>query len=73
MFNTSTGHYVEMELVNVDENNLVYDFRTTLETTDMIDNERISIASLLKREDGSIENHLLDLQNQDMQVAVFYQ
>lgn len=73
VFNTSTGHYVEMELVNVDENNLVYDFRTTLETTDMIDNERISIANLLKREDGSIENHLLDLQNQDMQVAVFYQ
>lgn len=73
VFNTSTGHYVEMELVNVDENNLVYDFQTTLETTDMIDNERISIANLLKREDGSIENHLLDLQNQDMQVAVFYQ
>ena len=73
VFNTSTGHYVEMELVNVDENNLVYDFRATLETTDMIDNERISIANLLKREDGSIENHLLDLQNQDMQVAVFYQ
>ena len=73
VFNTSTGHYVEMELVNVDENNLVYDFRTTLETTDMIDNERISIANLLKREDGSIENHLLDLQNQNMQVAVFYQ
>lgn len=73
VFNTSTGHYVEMELVNVDENNLVYDFQTTLETTDMIDNERISIANLLKREDGSIDNHLLDLQNQDMQVAVFYQ
>lgn len=73
VFNTSTGHYVEMELVNVDENNLVYDFKTTLETTDMIDNERISIANLLKREDGSIDNHLLDLQNQDMQVAVFYQ
>lgn len=73
VFNTSTGHYVEMELVNVDENNLVYDFQTTLETTDMIDNERISIANLLKREDGSTENHLLDLQNQDMQVAVFYQ
>lgn len=73
VFNTSTGHYVEMELVNVDENNLVYDFQTTLETTDMIDNERISITNLLKREDGSIENHLLDLQNQDMQVAVFYQ
>ena len=73
VFNTSTGHYVEMELVNVDEDNLVYDFQTTLETTDMIDNERIGIANLLKREDGSIENHLLDLQNQDMQVAVFYQ
>lgn len=73
VFNTSTGHYVEMKLVNVDENNLVYDFQTTLETTDMIDNERISIANLLKREDGSIDNHLLDLQNQDMQVAVFYQ
>lgn len=73
VFNTSTGHYVEMELVNVDENNLVYDFQTTLETTDMIDNERISIANLLKREDGSIDNHLLDLQNQDMQVVVFYQ
>ena len=73
VFNTSTGHYVEMELVNVDEDNLVYDFQTTLETTDMIDDERISIANLLKREDGTIENHLLDLQNQDMQIAVFYQ
>lgn len=73
MFNTGEGHYVEMENIGqLEEDASTFNFRATLATNDMIDNERISISGLYNRESGKSEDRVIDMYNPDIKFCVFY-
>lgn len=73
IFNTSDGHYIPMTFMSVNEESLVYKFQAYIETTDMIDNERILLSNLKLRKTGETEAQLVDMVDPDMTVAIFYE
>lgn len=74
IFNTSVGNYVRMtcEADEIVEGEYLYTFTATIGTTDMIDNKRIVLTNLLKREDDDEDERLIDMMNPDIKFAVFY-
>ena len=73
VFNTTDGHYIPMEFMSVNEESLVYKFQAYIETTDMIDDERILLSNLKLRETGETEAQLVDMVDPDMSVVIFYE
>lgn len=74
MFNdTGEGHYVEMSYIGEsEEDSDTYIFRAILSTTDMIDNERISILNIKNRETQHYEDRVITMYNPDITFSVFY-
>lgn len=72
IFNTSVGHYVEMTLTSEDDENLLYSFKTKIETNDMITDGRISLTNLLTQSEGIKDSRVIDMMNPDITLAVFY-
>lgn len=72
VFHTSDGHYIPMEYVSMNEEQLIYSFKTTISTTDMIDDERILLSNILLRETGEEEAQLVNMVNPEMDVVIFY-
>jgi hypothetical protein len=74
IINTTTGNYVRMTYDHSEavESDYIYTFVAKIGTSDMIDDERILLTKLLKREDDSEDERLVDMMNPDLQFAVFY-
>lgn len=72
LFNTSSGHYVKMTYDGYDEETMLYKFSTVLETTDMIDDERIFISNLIDRYSNEEDGRIIKMVNPDIKFAVFY-
>lgn len=76
IFNTTTGNYVRMTHVeselDEDSKDYVYKFTASISTTDMIDDGRILLSNLLKREDNDVDERLIDMVNPDIKFTVFY-
>jgi hypothetical protein len=72
VFNTNSGHYVELSYNSYDENTMIYNFGISLETSDMIDDQRISILNLVSRADANVEERIVNMYNPDITFAVFY-
>lgn len=74
IFNTATGNYVRMQYDHKDraDGDYIYSFSAVIGTTDMIDNERILLTDLCKREDDSSDERMVDMMNPDLHFAVFY-
>ena len=73
VFNTTGGHYIPMTFMSVNEESLVYKFQAYIETTDMIDDERILLSNLKVRETGEVEPQLIDMVDPEMSVVIFYE
>ena len=76
IFNTSIGDYVRMKYEKVESEDgskdYIYKFTASIGTTDMIDDGRILLTKLFKR-DGDLEDErLIDMVNPDISFAVFY-
>lgn len=74
IFDTIVGNYVRMIYDHKDDDgdDYVYTFVAKIGTTDMIDNERILITDLLKRENDETDERMIDMMNPKIDVAVFY-
>jgi hypothetical protein len=74
VINTTTGNYVRMTYDHSEniESDYIYTFTATIGTTDMIDDERILLTRLSKREDDSEDERLVDMMSPDLQFGIFY-
>lgn len=74
IFDTSIGNYVRMKCntVNTEDGEYLYDFSADVHTNDTIDDNRILITELLKREDDTTDERLIDMVNPKIKFAVFY-
>ena len=74
IFDTNQGHYVDMTLVQDEEStdNNTFKFETELFTSDMIDDERIQILNLNLRENGDVEERIINMYNPGVTFCVFY-
>lgn len=76
IFNTSIGDYVRMKYEKStdsgDDRDYIYKFTATIGTTDMIDDGRLLLTKLTKREGDLEDERLVDMTNPDINFAVFY-
>lgn len=80
IFNTSNGHYIEMQQGEQTEDGACH-FECRIETNDMItepragnkkENCKISITNLLTRTGAEMESRTIDIMNPDIEFVVFY-
>lgn len=73
IFDTNVGDYIRMTLVEDEESSdYIYNFTTKISTNDSITDNRILITNLLKRQDNTMDERLIDMVNPGMKIAVFY-
>ena len=78
VFDTVMGNYIPLEFSHVvkedgsSEDECSYVFVGKIGTTDMIDDERILLTNLLKREDDTTDERLIDIIDPKLQIGVFY-
>jgi hypothetical protein len=74
VFDTTTGDYFRMtcETTGTEEGEYIYTFSADIETTDTIDDGRILLTGLTKREDDGTDERLVDMTHPGLQFAVFY-
>ena len=77
VFDTMTGNYIpldfyERETADDAGTDYIYKFSGVIGTTDMIDNKRILLTNLLKREDDNTDERLIDIIDPDLKIGVFY-
>jgi hypothetical protein len=74
VFNTVIGNYVRMTYDHADNvsDDYIYTFIARIGTSDMIDNERILLTGLSKREDDGTDERLIDMMSPDLHFAIFY-
>jgi len=77
IFDTMVGNYIPLELYQTEETDetgadYTYKFSGTIGTTDMIDDKRILLTNLLKRENDDTDERLIDIIDPDLKIGVFY-
>lgn len=74
IFNTATGDYVRMlpNATELEEGEYKYTFSADIETTDTINDGRILLNNLQKRENDMMDERLVDMINPDLKFTVFY-
>lgn len=74
IFNTKVGDYIRMKYVdaNNDADDFIYTFSADIHTNDLIDDGRIMITDLLKRDGDISDERLIDMMNPDLTFSVFY-
>lgn len=74
IFDTIVGNYVRMKYENKDDadGDYIYNFVAEIGSTDMIDNERILITDLLKRENNVTDERMIDMMSPKLEFTVFY-
>lgn len=74
VFDTSTGDYLRMKCTttNALEGDYIYVFTADINTNDTIDDNRILITDLIRRENNKTDERLVDMTNPGIKFAVFY-
>lgn len=74
VFDTLVGDYIKMtcETTESVEGEYIYNFSANISTNDTIDDGRILLTGLSKREDDTADERLIDMTNPGLKFAVFY-
>lgn len=81
IFDTTIGHYIEMNMVGCDQEESMFEFEGTVATNDMItapksansdEDCKISITNLITRKTGLTDSRTVDIMNPGITFAVFY-
>lgn len=79
LFETTTGHYIEMSQLSYDPDELMFQYEATIDTNDMITkpsvnetDSTISITNLKVRKTDEVESRNIECVNPKVSFAVFY-